>query len=126
VSIETAAVLNDLKQAPIAEYESRLATRPPTRRKSDREAQQTRALLKNTLDSLKDTVERIGKSQEVVATSWAFLEEMKENERALGIKRGTPLIFRSKRSPNRRHLKAETTLCLHSSEWRHLAVAVPS
>jgi len=80
VNDEVANVLDDLRKA-IVEHESRLAEGRRKIRRSDAETHNIQALLEITLNSLKHTLEQIEKSQEVVATSHALLEEIEKNER---------------------------------------------
>ena len=77
---ETTAMLDDLRKV-IDECEIRLAKGRRKSRKLDADAMQTQGLLEITLHSLKNTLQQIEKSHEVVASSHALLEEIEENER---------------------------------------------
>ena len=70
-------VLDGLRKA-IAEYENRLTK---GRRKSrNADVRHTQILLEDTFSLLKDALQHIEKSHEVIATSQALLEEMRQNE----------------------------------------------
>jgi hypothetical protein len=66
-------MFDDLRKA-IAVHESRLAKVQRQSRRSDADTLHTQDLLEMTLDSLRDTLQKMEKSQKAIATSQALLE----------------------------------------------------
>lgn len=75
-----AILLDGLKKA-VAECEARLANGRLTSKKFHPEVMKTQANLVTTLNLLKDTLEQIELSHEVIATSHVLLAELKQFER---------------------------------------------